>query len=227
MITIIHGDDVVSSRNFFLEEKRKSTSSPIVDAATLELPYLVQMLEGTSLLSDNKNLFIEYFFSKVSSKMSDDIASYLNRVHKNGHIVFWEPNEIGKKKIILFKNPTIKTFKLPKALFAFLESIRPRGNNHTYFHQALVTTEPELLFYMIVRQFRLLIAILSGSKKSIDEVTRLAPWQRARLTQQARFFTLGSLKRNYEELFAIELAHKTGKSPLSLTQSIDFFLGGL
>lgn len=227
MITIIHGDDVVSSRNLFLEEKKKSTS-PIVDAATLELSYLVQMFEGTSLLSDNKNLFVEYFFSKISSKMLDDIASYLNRVHKNGHIVFWESKEIGKKSLTLFKNPTIRTFKLPKALFAFLESIQPGArSNLAYFHKALQTTEPELLFYMIVRQFRLLIAILAGSKNSIDEVTRLAPWQRGRLKRQARFFSLDSLKRNYEKLFAIELAHKTGKSPLSLTQSIDFFLADL
>lgn len=227
MITIIHGDDIVSSRNFFLEEKKKSPSASIVDAEALTLPHLVQVFEGTSLFPENKQIFIEYFFSKKLGKTFADIASYLNNAGQKGQVLFWEPKEIAKNSLGVFKNPSIKTFKLPKALFAFLESIRPRENNYTLFHRALETAEPELLFYMIVRQFRLLIAILAGSKKTIDEVNRLAPWQRARLAKQARFFSLDSLKLNYKTLFAIELDHKTGRSPLSLTQSIDIFLSDL
>ena len=64
----------------------------------------------------------------------------------------------------------------------------------------------------------------SRKKPSIDEVVRLAPWQKSKLERQTRTFSLEQLKQIYSKLYEIEIAQKTGDSSLSLSQNIDFLL---
>ena len=81
---------------------------------------------------------------------------------------------------------------------------------------------------MLQRQFRLLLAVSEeNSKDSIDEITRLAPWQKSKLEKQARLFQVDKLLSIYKKLYQIDLAQKTGNLPFSLTASIDFLLADL
>ncbi len=92
------------------------------------------------------------------------------------------------------------------------------------FQQALKTSEPEMILFMIVRQLRILLAMSETSADTITEVSRLAQWQKSKFEKQARLFDKNLLQKLYSSLFKIELAQKTGGLNTSLIYTIDFFL---
>ncbi len=228
MITIIHGDDIVSSRKYLLEEKKTADSPIALEGERLTLSDLVPIIEGNQLFSKGKNIFVEKFLSgkKANSNELKNIASYLQKNNKLANIFLWEAKELTHGMLTLFKDAQVKLFKLPKHLFAFIDAIYPQNKHRLFslFHSALKETEAELIFFMMIRQFRLLIALSDTNSDAIEEVKRLAPWQRNNLQKQLKYFSNEALLSIYKKLFDIDLAQKTGSSPLSLIQAIDFFL---
>lgn len=228
MITIIHGDDLKLSRNYFLEEKKKTPNPLSLSDENLEISHLVQIFEGGGLFSDGKKVFIENLFSKKrSGKEFTKILKYLKDASISNSIFVWEGKEISRTNFSAFPKAVLKTFNIPKSVFSFLDSLRPDNgrNNINLFHAALESAEAEFIFYMLTRQFRLLLAVSdSSSNKKIDEVQNLATWQKDKLKKQAGFFSLEKLKKAYKNIFEIDFGSKTGKLNLSLVQAIDFFL---
>lgn len=228
MITIIHGDDIVHSRIFFIDAKKKSSHAIRFSGNSLGLTDLAQALEGDSLFdSTNKEIFIEDFFSKKQTKEFKNIASFLQKHSKSVNINIWEPKTLSKSQLSIFKNSVIKLFALPKSLFLFLDAIKPQNGKKliALFHKTLETTEPELIFFMITRQLRLLLALSSKSATNqIDELARLAPWQKSKMQGQAGLFSVSDLKNIFNKICSIEISQKTGSSILSLPQAIDFLL---
>ncbi len=226
MITIIHGDDVASSRKYFLERKLKTQNPITLDGQKVTITDITQVLEGDSLFFQEKYIFIEDFFSKRKSDLTEIIAL----IEKNkdlAHVYFWEGKEIPKKTLHTLKFAESKIFLFPKILFQFLESLRPQNSSLiSTYHKVLQTTEPELVFVMLIRQFRLLLFLSypNQSENEIDEIKRLAPWQVSKLKKQTGYFSLEKLPGIYKKLFELEKAQKTGTLPCSLSQAIDFFL---
>ncbi|MDF2378824.1 MAG: DNA polymerase III subunit delta [Candidatus Gracilibacteria bacterium] len=84
-----------------------------------------------------------------------------------------------------------------------------------------------LIFFMIVRQFRLLLQVKSlldsGSPPAvIQKRIKLAPFQVSMLTNQARGLSLAVLKKAYRQLAEIDLQIKTGKIPFSNDKTAPF-----
>lgn len=229
MITIIHGEDIAASRNFLQEEKKKHKDLVLFEGGKLTITDLVQNIEGTGLFGDTKTIFIEDFFGKIkkSSKEAKEIIEFLNKNSKTANIVFWESKEIQKRDLSSFKSAVVKTFKLPQTLFVFLDSLKPNNSKSliTLFHNSLENgIKEELILFMLQRQFRLLLSLSHNDNGKIDEVVRLAPWQKGKLEKQAKLFSEENLKQIYKKLFEIELGQKTGTLNLSLVQAIDFLL---
>lgn len=228
MITIIHGDDTVTSRKFFLEIRQKIDNPFTFEGERLNLSDLVQIFEGAALFAEHKEIFIEDFFSKrKSAKEVDEIVNLVQKNLKVAQVYFWEGKELSKIQLSLFKNSIIKTFKHPQALFLFLDAIKPNNGRNliALFHKALENSEKEIIFYMLIRQFRILLALSDPSTdEQIDEIRRLVPWQKSKMQKQAGLFSLERLKERYKKLHEIDLAQKTGTLNLSLEQSIDMFL---
>ena len=231
MITIIHGDDIVLSRNYLQDQKQNSTN-PYVFDGIIDLPSIAQISQGNGLFNTEKNIFVENFFSKnkLNSSEVKSVIDYINKNESLFNMFFWEANILQKRSIALFANPSIKTFKIPKSIFLFLDSIKPATfkSSITLFHKALENTAAELIFFMLQRQFRLLLCILDvKAKKTIDEVLRLAPWQKGKIERQAKLFSISELKNIYKRFYEIEVAQKTGNLPYSLVCAIDFLLADL
>jgi len=237
MITIIHGDDIVSSRNYFLSERQKYPNAEVFDAKNIDQLGLIEILQPKNLFFEKKAIFIENIFSQ---KLLDDKDS-LNELKKAGKeidIFLWEGKTLTVSELNKLKDAKIKLFKFPQELFSFLDSIRPKNlQNISLFRSALKNLSEDMIFYMMVRQFRLLLALSSprhpeldsGSRDSdirqndIDELKKLAPWQKNKLLRQSKLFTDIELKRIYSKLYKIDLDIKTGEAS-SLTSSIDFLL---
>lgn len=235
MITLIHGTDIVASRKFFLDEKEKYPDAPIFDGEKITLTDLAQIFDGGGLFEEQKTIFIERLFNrKKGRKIKTDttksdfelLVEYLEK-QKNHTIFLWEGKELEKSGLLAIKTAVPRVFKLPQTLFALLDSIKPGNGKHLIklFHQTIETTDPEMIFFMLIRQIRLLLALSdTETEQAIDEVKRLAPWQKTKLQQQANLFDTNQLKDLYNNLFSLELGQKTGTLSNSILTSIDFLL---
>lgn len=222
MITLIHGNDTLSSRKFYLDHKDQESLT--FDAESINLVELEQSLAGSGLFGSTKKIFIENLFSRKSAKNLDWIGKLLSS-YKDCEVFFWADKEVGVKVLTAFPKVEKKEFKIPQNIWNFLDNIRPsNSSNVTSFHRTLNETESEIIFAMILRQFRLMLGLISDSTENIDEVKRIAPWQKTKLIRQASLFGEEKLKNIYKKLYKIDKTTKTGKTNLSLTQNIDILL---
>ena len=222
MITLIHGNDTLSSRKFYLDHKDQD--SIVFDAENINLVELEQSLTGSGLFGSTKKIFIENLFSRKSAKNLEPIGKLLSN-YKESEVFFWTDKEVGLKVLTAFPKVEKKEFKIPQNIWNFLDNIRPSAtSNVTSFHKTLNETESEIIFAMILRQFRLMLGLISDSTENIDEVKRIAPWQKTKLTRQASLFGEEKLKNIYKKLYKIDKTTKTGKTNLTLTQNIDILL---
>ena len=230
MITVIHGDDISKSREYLLELKQKHKNFISFDGNKLTIAELIQNIEGSSLFGSTKTIFIEEFLTKFkkTDKESKEIFDLIVKNSKSSVFVLWESKEILKKELFIFKDSIIKVFKLPKNIFLFLDNLKPGNSKNllNLFHQALDSgIKEELILFMLQRQLRILLALSESSdRESIEELSRLAPWQTEKLEKQTKLFDQSSLKKAYKKLYKIEIGQKTGSLSLSLTQAIDFLL---
>jgi len=230
MITIIHGDDISSSRKYFYELKQKYKDFVLFDGNRLTILDLIQNIEGSTFFGDTKAIFIEEFLTKLkkANRESKEIFDFIVKNSKSTTFVLWESKEISKRELLLFKDSVTKIFKLPKNIFLFLDNLRPNNSKSLLdlFHQALLSEiKEELILFMMQRQFRILLALSEPCENEpIGELIRLAPWQMDKLEKQSKLFDLKNMKKIYKKLYEIEIGQKTGNLSLSLSQSIDFLL---
>lgn len=228
MITVVHGDDIVSSRKHFVDLKNKAHEPVSLNGSSVIIPDLMQALEGTALFQDQKHIFIEELFGKkkTTARELKEITEYIAAHSDSASVVIWEPKQLTPATLKLIGSASAKLFKLPQSVFLFVDGLRPGNSSQLIelFRQTLINTEPELVFYMMVRQYRLLLALSDESIEPIDELKKIAPWQKQKLQKQTQVFDIQTLKKHYQKLLEIDQAQKTGTTPLSLTQAIDFFL---
>ncbi len=217
MITIIHGEDTLSSRNYLNELK---LSFIRFDAVEGNIDEVVQVLEGSTLFASEQNLLVENLFSRKAKNLEQIIE--LSNKSLIG-IYLYDSKEVTRSNLSKFPKAKVNLFKFPQTLFSFLDAIYP-GNLQLIplFRNALQTTDVEILMFMIVRQFRLMVGLLSRAK--IEEVTRLAPWQRSKLERQAQLFGLENLGEVYKQIYELDLRSKSGRLPMPLIDSIDIWL---
>lgn len=221
MLLIVNGNDTVSSRRFFLEQKTEDCLT--FDAENLEISELIHSLRGDALFGSTKKIFLENLFSRKSVKNYKPIVEALSS--NEADVFIWTDKELGAKTLSDFPKHTLQNFKIPQNIFSFLDSIKPNSTrNVVNFHNALLVSDVEVIFAMIVRQVRIMLALSEDSKNNIDEVKRLAPWQRSKLVNQASLFGKEKLVEIHKKLYKMDKNQKTGGSNLTLTQNIDILL---
>lgn len=225
MLTILHGEQTVKSRQELAQLKSQFARGEIVQfSASVDLTTLTQALESQSLFGGNRLVIVENLLSERRKKKHDDVLTYLQQQRFTTPLILWEDKSLSASQLAGFKNATVKQFKPEAALFAFLDSLKP-GYQLTFFPllQKTRQTEPiELIFFMIVRQVRLLLALKSKAK--IPEVMRLAPWQKNKLENQAHAFSYTQLRSLHRGLYTAEYSQKTGQSLFTLNQALDIVL---
>lgn len=227
MITIIHGTDIASSRKAFLDLRDKEKDALLINGQNVTLTDLIQYFEGGELFANPKSFFIEQLLSKrKKSKELDQLITVLNSNSVDNNIYLWEEKEITPASLKAFKNSASNAYKLPQTLFQFMESIKPGNSKQLIrlFHKTIATADVEMVFFMMVRQVRLLMGVMEFTNDPIDEVKKMAPWQKGKLQKQADAFEMDELKKIYSRLFKIETGMKTGTLAVSLTSTIDFLL---
>lgn len=224
MITIIHGDDIAASRNFLNTIREKYPDALTLDGETITLTDLRQEMDGGGLFGDTTQILIENLISKrkITTEF-EPLASIINS-SQTTEVYLWEGKEIDAKTVGIFSNPVQKVFKIPQTLFLFLDSLRPGNGKQLIelFHKTTAVADVEMVFFMLLRQVRSLLAVSSDAQ--IDETKRMAPWQKGKVEKQARLFTEEQLITTYSKLYEIEVGMKTGSLTNSLQNSIDIVL---
>jgi len=224
MITVIHGDDTASSRTYFNDQR--DNNSIFFDAKELNIDDFQNEIRGNNLFTSDKKIFLENIYSQKAKKNHDKILELLKNSPKDLNVYVWENKEIPLKSLKEFPDYRNQLFKINQNIFGFLDRLKP-GNQESVilFHLALENSDANIIFFMIIRQFRLMIAITdTTSSKNIDEIKRLAPWQKSKLTAQANLFGIEKLKIIYKKLYKIDKNIKTGGTKLTLEQNIDILL---
>ena len=226
MIQIIHGDDILSSRKFFLDKRQQATNVHTLDGVTVTLTDLMQAFSGSSLFGSNENFFIEDLLSKrKSSKEVDELIDFL-QTQQDTFIVLWESKLISPKQLKTLEKASVQEFKIPVVVFSFLDNLRPNNTTQLIrlYHEILIHQDAQYVLTMLLRQVRILLALSDPSEQTISEVAKLAPWQKGKLHKQAQLFSLKHLRTLHEKLFALEYGQKTGTLSLPVSEAIDFFL---
>lgn len=227
MITIIHGDDIVSSRTYLNDIKVKFPEGIQVSPDSLNMTDLTQRIDGGGFFDTEKVIIIEQLFAKRKAKKEfEAIVEYLKSKTLENEIYLWENKELDKKSLSLFNHPTVKTYKLPQTLFFFLDAIKPGAGKELVrmYHETLKTTDAEMVFFMLIRHIRLLLALQTPSSETIDEAKRLAPWQQGKVTRQAKLFSQDQLLEIHKQLFTLDKEQKTGELSVPLNLAIDILL---
>ena len=232
MITLIHGDDTLASRNFYYSLKSESKDTIVFDGASLALTDAQQALSGDDLFGTTKDIFIENLLSKKKSQKELDVLEDLINQNSNATITLWEGKELTKKQSGVFPKATVKLFKIPSTIFALLDGLQPKNGKQLIelFHKTLTDKDAEFVLVMLQRQVRILLALssrhpeLDSGSIQIPEISRLAPWQMGKLSKQANEFTLKQLISLHTKLFHLEKDMKTGGLTQPLDNAIDFLL---
>ena len=228
MITIIHGDSINESREYFLKKKTEFQNLVSLDGQNISEGDLINFFSGGNLFFEEKNLAIENLLSKNKlGKNLDGLIAILNEHERKSNIIIWEEKEVSQKNLNLLPKASIQIFKIPKLIFNFLDNVKPGNGKNliVIFHKLLENTPVEIILHMMVRQLRLLIAVSSSDKSdTIEELQKIAPWQKGKLERQAVFFNRDKLINLYHKLYNIDLSGKTGTLSTPLAHAIDFLL---
>jgi hypothetical protein len=216
MITLLHGNYSEASRKEYIRLKSEAKGKEIraLDGKTLDPAALTQALESNSLFGGDTIVFIENLFGKLGRKVKliESLSVILN--NSSADIVLWEDKELGVTVLKNLPKAKVTAFKIPSSIFQFLDGIVPDAK------MPVLPSEPaELVFAMLVRRVRQLIQIK-------DTVTPegMQGWQAARLTRQAKLFTMERLVGLYKTLLDCEYATKNGSAPFTMSQYIEQIL---
>jgi hypothetical protein len=207
MITILHGDDQLSSRRE-LENMAAAFEGEIVrfDGPVDPTDFCQRL--GQSLFGQT----LVVMENCLSGKKKFDLE-----IKEDAQIVFWEGKELGKPVLDQFKKyrPTIKKFAIPQLIWKFCDALKPTNGKYLVplFRETLKTAEAEFIFAMIIRQFRLML--------NPDD---LPSWQAAKIRSQAKIFGPEQLKKIYARLLDLDYELKTGQTPFTLPQKIETLL---
>lgn len=223
---VLQGENIVLSRKRLIEIAGRFKGETLrLEGDQLDLTQLKQALESQSLFGAERLVVIENLFSRRPSKAKEETLHYL-KAENPENLVIWEGKKIDGRTLASFNKAKVENFELTPFIFKFLDSLAP-GNQKkslTLLHQCLEQDLPEIVFYMLARQVRLLLLAKDLGKKGL---AKMASWQQNKLGQQASKFELMKLLQLHQQLLKIDWQQKTGQSPLSLASQLDLLVASL
>jgi len=224
---ILHGDNIVASRKVLNQEisQAKAKDKEVIrfNGRKLTPTELQQALESKSLFGSERLIVVENLLSSPPSKTRTDLVSYLKK-NLFENLILWERKEI--KRVTGFIKAEIQLFKLPPTIFQFLDSLAPGERKHSLplLHTCFNQDSAEMVFYMLARQIRFLIIANDLGEKGLNN---MANWQKAKLTRQAKKFSLSQLLFFHRKLLKIDWQQKTGQAPMPLSSQLDLLIASL
>lgn len=210
-LTVLHGDDIVGSRQRlegFIDSAKKQGWSVQRIGEDRKLTFS-EFLTSQSLFGETRLFILEDYML-----LTKDEAKSLGGAITSGKLVIYSSKILPRSFLnLLPQDAKVEEFKLPRAIFAFLDALRPKNAK-----QAL-----ELLHFLIIKQPSELIMAMIGRHLRDLYIVKIKPeslsypsWRISKLQKQAQSFSTGSLSELIASLAEIDLLSKTTSAdPLS------------
>jgi len=221
MLTIICGEDSISSRNYFLDQQKIFAEK---DFEIVNIDYK-QVLElddseasSVSLFSQKRIYFTSGLNKKVLKKLNVKTEKTIKDIitSKEIQLFDWE-EETTSRDLKSIKGIIVKEFKPSQNIFKLLDSCYP-GNLKTFINSLNIvseSTEDIFIFIMLARHIRNILITKQG-----ERLPKLMSWQVAKLANQAKYWKQENLINFYQGLHRIDVNSKTS-SPYSIKKSLD------
>ncbi len=222
MLTIICGEDSVSSRNYYKQlklQKRQGGEEirELVPTKLSEIP--LWLSESTSLFFRRMAVFTEHLNKHVSKRGNPHYVALIEKLaaDKNVEIIDWE-EFLPRRNLKISARVTVKEFKSPQSVFTLLDNCYPGNLKQfiTQLHTLPKKIDEFFIFSMLVRHIRNMVLV-----KTSRNTGTLQSWQIARLKAQARFWNIEDLIHFYDSLYRIDASTKSSMTPFSITESLD------
>lgn len=220
MITILHGDNIIKSRQALKQlidqEKSAGKQTERADAKQLNEASLEELLGSNDLFGTDKLVIIEHLHSLPRSKKKDALVTLITE-NEQKDIVLIEKRALTPAMLKKFAKAKILEFKSSSSLFKWLDLLGSRNENEKLklLSEAVESDGDYFCFIMFIRQIRLLIQAKDGGKIAGP------PFVVQKINSQARQFSLEKLLAIHEKLYKLDRLQKTSRTPLSLAQELD------
>lgn len=227
MLTIIAGEDTATSRQKLqeLKEQYRQKGYSIDVVSTADIPDLLKNADGVTNLFGQESIYIaENVSSKYKGRAKTPYKEAVQLIAKSNsiHLIDWEEGKSAYDLTTIKKIAT--TFyeaKPPKNIFELLDACFP-GNLDSFLKTlAIVNTSQDIgfIYALLCRHVRKLYLASEGI---IDSKT--PPWQRGKLSFQAKKWDPKKLQKYYEGLARIDISMKTNTTPYDLRESIELLV---
>ncbi len=216
---LLHGDYTQASyerlQKFIKVAKKRGWEIQRINSnKSLSLP---EALTSAALFASNR-LFVLEDVRSIKKQELEWLAK--KSVKIEGNLVIYHggflPQTILKS---LPKDTKIEEFKLPRLIFAFLDSFFPKNSKKALkiLHQVSEKEPVEFIFALLARHLRDLYWV-----KVDVEGLNYPSWRISKLKKQAKFFSESLLKEMISDLAEADIKAKTSKA--SLKDSLDFLI---
>ncbi len=219
MLIIVCGENSVSSRDYFLElrKKYKEKNYEIIYISPDSLQTVVDSSQSQTLFG-LKQIFTTEGLSKKISKKGDKIMELLDKIAhlKDSILITWEEG-IGKRNLNFTEMGQIKEFKPGKNIFQLLDLCYPANlKNFLNMLENITSEKNEMFVYlMLIRHIRNLLLLKIGAN-----ISGLQQWQLGKLSHQVGYWKENQLISFYDKLLGIDISTKTGKNPYKIKDSL-------
>lgn len=222
MLTIICGEDSISSRNYFLEQQKIFTEKgfEIVNLdAKLVLELDDSQASSASLFSQKRVYFTNSLNKKVLKKLNFKSEKKIKDIINSKVIQLfdWE-EETSSRDLKSIKGIVVKELKPSQTIFKLLDSCYPGNLKQfiTILQTISQSSEDIFIFIMLARHMRNILITKQG-----ERLPKLMSWQIAKLSNQAKYWKQENLINFYQGLHRIDVNAKTSNSPYSIKKSLD------
>lgn len=225
MITLIHGNDSLAS--FTALKKILDTADQLsltrLAGTELELEDIKEALDTPSFTGP-RLVLIEDLSRNRSTALLQDLKKYLPTLPKEANLILYERRLLPPESSVLTLSTNLKNFSRPGGLnvFEWADGVGKRNLKEALsgWDQLIKSgEEPEYLFLMLVRQFRLLLLLKKGCRPKVPEFVE------EKLRNQLRWWGEGDLEKSYRRLLSLDRDNKKGLSPLEV--SVPTFLSSI
>ncbi len=222
MLTIICGEDSITSRNYFTDQQ-KLLREKNFEIVNIDYHQVLELDETgsseSSLFTSKRAYFTNSLNKKVFKKMSERNEKKIKAIieSKKIQVYDWE-EETSARDLKTIKGALVKEFKPSQNIFKLLDSCYP-GNLKTFINALNIlseSTEDIFIFIMLARHMRNILSIKMGEK-----IPKLDSWQLGKLSNQAKYWKLENLLNFYQGLHRIDVNSKTNGTPFSIKKSLD------
>ncbi len=219
MLTIICGEDTVTSRDYFVSLQSDYRNKG----------FMVRRISGDEFLDINKGLFdAQSLFSDKIIFVGERLSRFIKMFGKKGvgelkkvadndrvELIDWEDTSLYELR--MGKDARFKEFKPKETIFSLQEALFP--TNRTRFITLLEivsqSQDPGFIYIMICRHAR---HLLLAKEHVLPQ--KMPFWQSKKLESQSKFWDKDKLIQFYEGLLRIDIGQKTSTTPFSLTNAL-------